>query len=219
HYTMGTDLAFKQRPFIGTNFSIPAGLKANKEYRLLYRVTMAGFLDLPLSMSTTNIFAEHLATEQQRIGIYYGIAIIMVLYNLMIFLYSREISYLFYVLFISSLAIFLAIIEGSAFQYLWPNHPQFNLYALPLFSGLAQLFATIFTGTFLNIRSQSRRLFLALTATGILNIVVVISAIIFSADTAFSISAISSVITFPMLLFSGAYMWYKRQFLLHLVRH
>ncbi|WP_145999152.1 hybrid sensor histidine kinase/response regulator [Oceanicoccus sp. KOV_DT_Chl] len=211
HHRLGAELLFSDRPFAHPNFSIPISLQGNSEYRLLFRATMNGVLDFPVTVRTTEKAAEELSRANLRLGIYYGIALVMLLYNFVIFIYSREISYLFYVLFISSLAIFMAIIEGSAFQYLWPNWPQFNSIASPLFAGLTQLTATLFTQAFLNVRQQSTRLFNVLAGLAILNSLAIIAAIIFSSDTAFTIVATSSVLSFPILLFAGAYMWHKGQ--------
>ncbi len=211
-HRMGNKLPFDQRPFLDSNFAIPTSLSANQEYQLLFRVSMNGLLDFPLDITSAQFFAEELGLINMQLGIYYGIALVMALYNIVIFIYSRELSYLFYVCFIGSLATFLAIVEGSAFRWLWPNLPQLNDYALPLYSGLTQLFATIFTESFLNVRKHSKRLFKVLLFTGCLNISVIISALLFTTETAFSISSVSGIFTFPLLLFAGSYMWYRGQY-------
>ncbi|ARN74232.1 hybrid sensor histidine kinase/response regulator [Oceanicoccus sagamiensis] len=211
-HQLGSQLPFEQRPFLDSNFVIPVSLQAHQEYQLLFRVSMNGLLDFPLNISSAKPYAEQLSSSNMQLGIYYGIAIIMALYNLVIFIYSRELSYLFYVCFIGSLATFLAIIEGSAFRYLWPNYPQLNDYALPFYAGLTQLFATIFTESFLNIRKHSQRLFTLLLIVGCLNLGAVLSSLLFTTEIAFFISSISGIFTFPLLLFAGSYMWYRGQY-------
>ncbi|MCP4131071.1 MAG: SpoIIE family protein phosphatase [bacterium] len=59
--------------------------------------------------------------EYVLLWIYYGIMIIMVLYNLFIFISVKEGSYIYYVLFIASVTLMQSILNGFGSQYLWPN--------------------------------------------------------------------------------------------------
>ena len=58
--------------------------------------------------------------EQFVFGIFYGILIVMILYNLFIYIGIREQSYLDYVLFIGSLSLLQADINKYTYEYLWP---------------------------------------------------------------------------------------------------
>lgn len=208
---VGSNFPFRLRPFDHPAFHIPVALEANKEYRLLFRVSMSGVLDFPLTMNTSTFTAQYLADSRMKIGIYYGVAIVMVLYNFMIFVYSREVSYLLYVFFIGSLATFLATIEGSAFQYLWPRSPAFNTIAMSLTSAATTFFGTLFTGSFLNIRHHSTRLFYILTAIASISFLSMAGSFVLTTSEAFIFSSLCAMVAFPTILFTGAYMWYQGQ--------
>jgi signal transduction histidine kinase len=59
---------------------------------------------------------------------YYGAVIIMLLYNLIIFLVLRYKSYSSYVVFLLSLIVFLASNNGYLVELFWPDYPRFDLY-------------------------------------------------------------------------------------------
>ena len=69
------------------------------------------------------------------LGFFYGILLIVCLYNSILFIYSREKLYIKYVLYIVSCILLCATIDGLAFTYLWPNHSflnyWFNYYIAP----------------------------------------------------------------------------------------
>ena len=61
-------------------------------------------------------------------SIFFGIILIMAFYNLVLFFFIRDISYVYFVLYILSVGIIFFIAAGYAFELLWPNNPQFNDY-------------------------------------------------------------------------------------------
>ncbi|MBY0424260.1 MAG: hypothetical protein K2Q22_01375, partial [Cytophagales bacterium] len=81
------------------------------------------------------------------------------------FAFTKDFIHLTYVLYIFSLSLFsLSRIDGLGFEYLWPNHPNFNVLApqisLALFIGLSMFFAS----SFLNIQKTQPSLFILVIA-------------------------------------------------------
>ncbi|MFP4038923.1 MAG: 7TM diverse intracellular signaling domain-containing protein [Desulfosudaceae bacterium] len=83
--------------------------------------------------------------------LYYGAMLIMVIYNLILFILIREKSYLYLVLFICTYILFQFTLNGFSFQYLWPNSLWWANNCLPTFMCLSMLFITMFLRSFLNI--------------------------------------------------------------------
>ena len=67
-----------------------------------------------------------LSVQYWLLGIFYGILLIMVLYNLILFFFLQERTYLYYVLYVLSGALLFLSEDGLGFQYLWPAFPRFN---------------------------------------------------------------------------------------------
>lgn len=86
-------------------------------------------------IQTVENFAVNIVKEHLLLGFFYGILLIVCLYNSILFIYSREKLYIKYVLYIVSCILLCATIDGLAFTYLWPNHSflnyWFNYYIAP----------------------------------------------------------------------------------------
>ena len=67
-----------------------------------------------------------LSVQYWLLGIFYGILLIMVLYNLILYFFLQEGTYFYYVLYVLSGALLFLSEDGLGFQYLWPDAPGFN---------------------------------------------------------------------------------------------
>jgi signal transduction histidine kinase/CheY-like chemotaxis protein len=83
------------------------------------------------SSFSTNLNAFH--------GFYYGILLIMVLYNIATFFGTRDSAYLFYSLYASTLMIFLSTADGTGSLFLWPEAPWVQFIIFPMSWALLSL--------------------------------------------------------------------------------
>ena len=99
----------------------------------------------------------HLRNDSSWLGFFYGILGVIVLYNLFLFFFVRERSYLYYVLYVLSCGLFFLTEDGLGFELFWPNHPAFNL----LINGFAPvvllLFFALYSRSFLDTAHQLPR--------------------------------------------------------------
>ncbi len=109
-------------------------------------------MQIPLLLWKTKTFIEATQGELLGLGMYYGSMLVMVLYNLFVFLSVRERNYLYYVLFVGSSALFIASLNGISFQFLWPNATRWNDQAIIIFLLGIVLFGSLFTRDFLQLR-------------------------------------------------------------------
>src|SRR3546814_16534946 len=91
---------------------------------------------------------------QLGLGIYYGVLLGLLLYNLIPWLALREANHLWYVLHLSGIGLLSACIYGLAFEWLWPKSPWLANQAVPLSIALAQLAMHPFARRFLDLRQH-----------------------------------------------------------------
>ena len=127
-------------------------LEAGATYTVYLRFQTESSLVIPLKLRSLESAIQRDSQRQLIIGLYFGLMIIMVLYNLVIFLSTREKSYLYYVLFVAAHALFQACLLGVAQVYLWPNGTNWTNTSLGLFASLALAFSALFTREFLRTR-------------------------------------------------------------------
>ncbi len=149
---LGDKQSFYQRPVIHRYFVIPLMLEAGAADEWIFRVETSSSMQFPLSIWQERDFFIHDQHQILGMGLYYGIMLIMVLYNLFIFLAVREANYLYYVLYVVSMAAFLGSLQGINFQYLWPMSTEWNDQSIIVFLSGVILFAAIFTRNFLNLQ-------------------------------------------------------------------
>lgn len=73
-----------------------------------------------------NYFIQYALSEYIILGMFYGVLLIMGIYNFLIYLSVREKLYLYYVLYVLNCIFVGFIIDGLGFQYIWPGYPKFN---------------------------------------------------------------------------------------------
>ncbi len=126
-------------------------LQPHTEQTLYVRIENADGIITRMSVWSAEAFAEQISREQLWYGFYFGSLCIMACYNLFIFLSLRDKSYLCYVLFVLSWGLNEFCAEGFAYQYLWPNSPQWNEPVSVLFGTLSAFFGLRFTAHFLKL--------------------------------------------------------------------
>ncbi|MCW9000116.1 MAG: hypothetical protein OQK04_15510, partial [Kangiellaceae bacterium] len=152
HYTTGDHFPLSERPFEHRNFVFPLTLETGQEYTLYLKVASSSSLRIPLSLWQEKAFFE---ADQYRImkqGVYFGILIIMMLYNLFIFFSIKEKAYLHYVFYVASYIIVQASINGFLGQ-LAPTLPNVITDKSTVLSlSLVILFGCSFSLSFLNLK-------------------------------------------------------------------
>ncbi len=96
------------------SFIVRIGLKDFHEHDLDFRIRSYAF------------FTEYAISEYYYLGFYYGILLIVLLYNIFLFLKSRARVHWFYSLYIVSCILVSVKEDGTAYQFLWPHWPVWN---------------------------------------------------------------------------------------------
>ena len=137
-------------------FRFPAPAPAG-EHVYYVRALSRGVLTVPLTLWRPASFAEHERNAQLILGLFYGLALALVLYNLMLFFAVRDRAYLYYVLYACAFGTFLFSFDGLAYQYLWPKSVWAANHVLALALSLTLLFGAQFARTFLDTRRIAPR--------------------------------------------------------------
>jgi len=83
-------------------------------------------------------------------GIYYGILVALLVYNLVLWLWLRDQSYFWYLFHVGGFGLVLFCLNGFGFEYLWPTSPQLQDWSVPVSICIAQLAMQQFARHFLD---------------------------------------------------------------------
>jgi adenylate cyclase len=205
----GDKRPFYNREIHHKNFLFLLELEPKKEYKILFRIKSEGSVQIPLRLISYKKFIEEEHTEQYVQGIYYGIMIVMIFYNLFLLLSVKDISYLYYILYIFGITMFSLIFSGYAFEFLWPNFPLFGNTILPITIGFLALFAGIFTMNFLQMKELIPLLYKILFILNIIFFMIIPLSFLLSYKNIIKI-ATYSVLPFAILAFLSSFLSYKK---------
>jgi diguanylate cyclase (GGDEF)-like protein len=135
-------------------FAAPTGAGEHAYY---LRVESQGVLTVPLSLWRSEAFFEHSRNVQLVLGLFYGLGLALVLYNLMLYFAVQDRAYLYYLLYASAFGIYLFSFDGLGYQYLWPKSVWAANHLLALALALTLTFGALFARSFLETRRIAPR--------------------------------------------------------------
>ncbi|MEP0366967.1 MAG: 7TM diverse intracellular signaling domain-containing protein [Cyclobacteriaceae bacterium] len=155
-YVMGDLNYFPSKPFQHKNFEVPL---PNAGYYLCYiKVHSHEYADIRVAIRSYNRFIEYALVEYFVYGLFYGMIMIISLYNTLIFFAIKESRYLYYTFYILSVGVYAMSVDGVGYQYLWPYRPEWNQIAHGVALFLLIFWAILFARKFLNTNIRSPRL-------------------------------------------------------------
>lgn len=157
-WVTGDRLPFESRALPHQDFLFPITMAPGETRTFYMRFQSQGALDISLDLFSPTNLLQQASLEQLGYGIYYGGVIVLVVYNLFIFVAVRDKAFLYYLLYILCLGLYMSCNDGLFFQFLTPTQPDLTHDALLILLGLSLLFAVHFARHILTIPSFNRTL-------------------------------------------------------------
>ena len=200
------------RPFYPRDVDHPVmtlrlDLEPEQVKTIYIRAQTDGSMILPLRIFQENTFFSKAAKEQKLNFFYFGSLTVIILINLAVFITLREKLYLYYAVAISGYLLFFTSISGYSFQHLFFQYPGLHARALLVSQPLLALFSVLFCREFLQTKSHSPKLDIALKIMVVFEVFNFFSALLLNYNTAITISALSSFFFFSLLLIAGPISW------------
>lgn len=154
----GDKFPFNMREFKTPMFKVDLGLKKGEEASYLIWMRSEERLPVPISVGTERSVLLEQSKQDLFLGLFFGIMIVIVLYNFSIFLITGERSYFFYVLYIGFFTFTQAAFTGYGFEFLFFDYPILFNRSLAIFASLAGISAIFFAKDFLQLAHFTPRL-------------------------------------------------------------
>lgn len=146
---MGHGVTFDARPLPYITYALPIDLPKSQTQTFYLHTRNTKPSALPLYVKQKDVFQKEMYDRNVFYGIYFGILIVMLLYNFFIWLFLQDRSYLYYILTIICTLTIFSTISGYTGQYIWPNQPIFNFYAVKVMMSFIIMTVILFTNAFL----------------------------------------------------------------------
>lgn len=110
---------------------------------------------LPLQIGSSNSIWETISTKDTMYGLYFGIILVMFFYNLFIYASIRDVSYLYYVVYIALIGLTQVNLAGYPFKYLWANSSWMITHSTFILPGMVGFSIIAFFRNFLQTKKQT----------------------------------------------------------------
>ncbi|ADR22604.1 hypothetical protein MATR_35500 [Marivirga tractuosa] len=207
---LGDRIKFSERQIHHKNFIIPLELNQTEASTIYLKINNKGSIILPLNIKPKEQLFSDDIPEEIFYGIFYGIMLVMLLYNLFLAFSARSINYIYYVGIILGNLLTLSALNGHAFMYLWYDMPWWGNHVIVFGIGLWILAGNQFTASFLETRKYFPRYDWIFKTMKLVGLLIIIMAFIADYSVSLKISNYSLVVNCLVLLFSGIYFWIKR---------
>ncbi|HTF82093.1 MAG TPA: 7TM diverse intracellular signaling domain-containing protein, partial [Cytophagales bacterium] len=146
----GDRMAFSQRKFWHKNIVFDLNLPYRQSKTYYIRIKSENENVIMPELRSYERFISYALSEYYLLGLFYGILLVMALYNFLLFLAIRRVTYLYYVLYVLSMIFQTMCLNGLGFQFVWPKHPWINGIGMDLSVFMTMLFSVMFTKDFLH---------------------------------------------------------------------
>jgi diguanylate cyclase len=146
----GDHLPFSERPIKHRAYLFPFD-GADEVQRVYLRVRSSSAIQLPITLWPERLYFEADQFRFAEHGVYYGIVLVIALYNLFLFLRLRDSAYLFYVLYVVTFAVAQMSLTGFAYQFIWPDSPGWNEQSVAVITPLIVTSGMVFVSNFLKL--------------------------------------------------------------------
>ena len=154
HHASGDHVPFNSRYIRYRHPNFRLDLPVGEQVELLVRVQSQSSMQVPLVLYTPRAFAEVMRDAQFSTGLYYGIVLALLFYNLVLWIMLRDSGYFWYLLHTGAFGLVLFTLNGYGFEYFWPNSPWLADASVPLSICLALVGMQLFTRSFLELQER-----------------------------------------------------------------
>jgi signal transduction histidine kinase len=134
-------------------------LVSSRDPETLYmRFQNGASMTLGLTLWTRNAFLTSSQWQYLEAGLFFGVLLGLLIYNLFLLLSLRDVNYLYFVIELAATIFFVASYDGYTALYLIPNFYSKAEYAIALSFALLLLSIILFADSFLEVKSHQPRL-------------------------------------------------------------
>lgn len=159
---------------------------------------------LPVRVGTYQSFESSNNGKEFFSAMYFGIMLVMCFYNLFLFFTIRDQNYFYYSLYIITVALVQLNLKGVGFMYIWPDAPQFERYAVFIFSPLTAFASIAFIRHFLTTRKFTPKLHKGYWVFVIIYAAIIVNALVGKAQTSYNLLNVAALLLSLYMIYNAA---------------
>ena len=159
---------FSNRSINNRNPVFELGLAPNQQKVFYFKIVTTSSINADIKVYEIKAFQASDAKVSLAYGIYFGILAVMFFFNFFIFLTLKDLNYLYYTFSIICSMLVVGIASGFAYQYLYADYPSLNAFIVNMAVAALLVFVSLFTISFLELKTKIKPLFFIQSIIGII---------------------------------------------------
>jgi len=157
HFIGGDCLKNAKKEIDHKNFIHEVIFKQNVEYTVFVRIQSKQSVAVNGVIRSYKNLVSYSNKEYALLSIFYGVLSIMFLYCMTIFLVTLEKTYLYFSIYILSVALYCLSNDGLGFQFIWTDYLIFNEYAQSVSITMFSASSLLYSAAFLQVSIVSKK--------------------------------------------------------------
>lgn len=145
----GSHFPVSAKKYQQPNYIFDINIAKNTTATFYLRIKSGKQMELPLTLTTTDFIFESNYSNEITFGVYFGIIVLTVFYNLFLYFSVKDKNYLYYIAYVTFVGLTQACLRGYTTIYLWPNNSWLITYSIFLIVPLSGLGAIGFANNFM----------------------------------------------------------------------
>lgn len=143
---------FYFREYLDPNFIFNLDIEENKTRTIFFKVKSSKPLILPIYLLKRSELYKGIGNRNLILGIYSGVMLVMLLYNLFVFFSVRDVGYIYYVGYILAIWIVQITVKGYSLKYIWSDSAWLAENGMCFLASIAGIIGFLFAKFFLQTR-------------------------------------------------------------------
>lgn len=151
----GYGFLFDTRTIPHKNYVFEVGIPMDKKIAIYAKIyAHSRFCGFSSHLRSVQNYSGYFFAEYHLLGLYYGIILILVVYNFILGFFVHEKVHFYYCLYTVCCALFTYAEDGLAIQWLWPNHPLLNIFLIKIAPLLLLFSFLLYSDRFIELRMR-----------------------------------------------------------------
>ncbi len=206
---LGEHVSVFDRPYPSESFIYPVRIPQGEERTFLLALNNGQQIMAPLTIGAEVSILEARNQKDTLFGLYVGIMIAILVYNLFLFISNGNPSYGFYCVYILLVLLTQAIIQGYSYSYLWPGMPRLAEVSVAIISPLVGIASMLFMNHFLSVKEYYPKWRRGFWAIGFVYIICVLLFIVGQPQISYQLTQVTALVVSLYMLVLAAMIWRK----------
>jgi signal transduction histidine kinase len=199
----GDMLPFSERAREHRTITFELSQEPNTTAAYYLRIQTSSSLQIPLRVYTESSFGQMSSDENTMLGGYYGIFIVMILFNAFLWLSLKDRLYGYYIFFLSAYLLTQLVMNGNAHRYLLGDFPMVSNMLVPVSCFIVLWSITLFCRSFLDLATNDKKISDICIWIERLCLVLVLVSVVVPYSLAVKLVAFAAVLVPPGLIYAG----------------